>query len=511
MSATLTSSPTNQRSAYRPHVFTVTRTDPSASQVTAVRPATVTDVTTYGNGLQEGDILVVHGLIQGPVPAAEGQTINLWQCDGYDGVFTILKVIDTNRLVIEAEDLGAVTPADGLARIYLDSYAFYLKLQVWTDPEGDAQEVIRRAEPDADGVATFDVAPMVRRFFSTDIAPLALPPAAGSITINAHGITALFYRVVIAELYDEPGQTEPADPFDPDAEWIFHDDNELDTEEAPFWRVAVNAIHPYHGDLVTWEDASMSDFAAVNNTSMVLTNAPRRQVVSSSDRFRLTMLTDVADEYLVGYVLSVRTVNANGTTSPLTTIPVEFDDTALESAAFAVCVGPADLAPFATLPEHYVVWLTDNGGTNRYSEQFFFRVQAPPVCESTRMMACLNLLGGVDHYTFTGREIQQEGTKRDSITKPYYDGTGNDWNEKVWRTRLATKCILSTSPIANTVKAWLGVSFLRSSNVVLVLSSTLITPVKLLTDGVNTRTTGPDFRPLTIEYMRGTDQLVQVQ
>jgi hypothetical protein len=504
MAADLTDSPATPASAYRPLRFTVTRDDAIPSQVVFVHPATAAEVIALGNGLQEGDILMEHATIMGPVPTAVGQTINLWDCDLYNGVFTITKVIDASNVVLDAEDLGDDTPALGLCRIYLDNYAFHIEVQIFTDPTSDPQTVRLRAVPDEDGVAVFDVSQVIRRYFSTDISPIALPPSVGSITFDAHGITALFYRVVIAELYDVPGETATIDPF-ADEDLVIHSD--LIEEGSGFYRVAVNAIHPYYGDKTTWAVDDMAIFvpSAPGFVRKCLTNAPNRQVVLPTDRFRLHMLSDVADSFAVDYVLMVRTVNADGSTSFLDTIPIEL--VGVTTSAFAVAVGPADLAPFITVPAHYAVYVS-NDNEDALSEAFYFK-QDTACKEVKRTFACLNLLGGVDHYTYTGRELEIPNVKRATVTKPYGAGTGNDWNEKQYRSEDETRFMLSSGPIGNLTRQWIGRSFFKSANNVLILSDEVVAPVIIKTDKITSGTTGSVMKPITLEYYQGVDNMVQ--
>ena len=97
MAASVTDSPSNYVSAYRPMNITVERDDPAGSQVSFIRPATASDVSTLGNGLAEGDILVSHAVLQGSVIAQADQTVHIYEgCGDYNGVHTILNAFDVS-------------------------------------------------------------------------------------------------------------------------------------------------------------------------------------------------------------------------------------------------------------------------------------------------------------------------------------------------------------------------------------------------------------------------------
>lgn len=514
MSATIASSPTTPASAYRPLVYTVQRTDPSGSAVAYIRPADASDVTGLGGGLALDDILVEHATIMGPVPATVGQTVNLYQgCGPYNGVHTILKVIDSTHLVIDAEDFGEYIPPGsptGALRIFLNNYTVWARLSVWTDPAGDPQLVDMRALPDENGLTTFDVHEEVARFFNSDIHAYALAVGGGLIHQTAHAVTALWYRVQFYEMYDGSGTT---DPFDGTHDIGGDEDN----------RVAVNAIHPYaqldhtggiQSGGLTRATAGMGDFVPGGLTKRWLTNAPRKYdstlgahfislTMGSTDRFRLHMLSPTSQP---GSTYMLRIFDVTGTPTLVDTIDVDFQVD--EMAAFSVAVGPADLAPFITVPAKYRAYLS-NVGEAFLSE--YIEVTVDSSCKEVRRpWYWQNKLGGIDGFTFTGREIATTGVQRKTLRKVTYPGTGYDFNERVYRTEVERSRMLSSAPIEDDVRAWLGWDLFEQPNVVCRLSETLVAPVVITSKEALSMNTRGIFKPITFEYRMGVDNESQI-
>jgi len=523
MAASTISQPASPASAYRPLQFVFDRSDQSGAQVIEIRVADAADVTALGAGLAVGDILVEHAapLDGTPVPIAVGQTVTIRDCGKYSGVRKVTKVIDqdgtpSDFLVIQAPDYGTVTPASGGIRVWLDRYAIVCELSVYTNPATDPQVVLMRGTADNDGGVTIDVGKDIRDYFSERIDTFALAVPGGTIVQNAHGVTALFYRVRIAETYALPGEDYPTTSEDifaevPGANILIDDFND---EGAPYWRVAVNAVHPYRRtneagtEILTWEDADMEDFEATGSAQKALTYAPRTLTMADSDRFRLHFLNpigDAPDEYKVDRGLKIREVADDGTETTITTLA--FDLGSARTSAFSVAVGPADLSPFITVPARYSVQVVGGDLLHLDSEKFIINVDAK--CKEVRRPTCvLNLLGGVDHYSFTGREIAttkggatnytlssapvdkdvrrwlvENFTARGKVAtlqKPYSAGTGYDWTERVY----------------------------KGPNAVLRLSATQVAPMIVDSDEVLTSSAAM-LKPVTIDYRLGVDQLSQ--
>lgn len=506
MSATLTTEPVSPASAYRPLWFEVTRTDPTTSRVIFIRPATAGDVAALGNGLVEGDILMQHQAWSGSVPGVVGQTVHLVAAGAYTGltpaILSAFTVAGSLYVVLDCADLGDYDPSPGFgsARIWLNGYTVWAEVRIYTDPTGAPQVAYMRGTPDVDGVTAFNVAPVVRDYFDADpenpLFPQYVIPWSGTLCKHAHGLTALFYQVKFVELWDPPGDPVAQDPWTDGT--VVSDDTEH--------RVAVNAIHPYHSDLITWETAGMGAFQASTAPGKLLTYAPRLLTLADTDSFRIHMLTNPASGYLTpSYLLRVFTVNAD---LSLTFLGAQAIDVGSDPvAAFSVAVGPADLAAFFTVPARYRAYVSNDNG-NVLSE--YVEVIVDTTCKEVRRpVAWLSPLGGVDLYTFTGREIEQAGASRTTVRKPMGTGTGYDWTERGHNTNPSTGYTLSTAPIHHLVRAWIARGLGQSSTTALKLSATQVTPIVLTSGALVSANTGGIYKPLTIEYRRGTDNEAQ--
>lgn len=496
MSATLSSSPSSMASAYRPIEYRIQRSDPANSRVYFIRPATASDVATLGSGLEEGDILVQHQAWAGPVPGVAGQTILFDDdCEVYAGVWTVLSTftaLGDLYSVIDAPDLGTFTGSPfGSARVYLDNYVIWCRLRVWTDPNADPSTVYLPASPDETGLVTFNVAPTLAVFFSEDI-ELYARPWSGTIIQSAHGLTALTYRATFFEVYSSPGVTAALDPW--------QDGTEVHDDEADL--VAVNAVHPYHAELTTWGSATLSDFAVGSSSRKFLTYAPRTITIGENDLFRLHILSGSVLSF--NHFLEVREVNPDGTTTLVGSYNVAVSGTV---AAVSIGVGPADLSPLLTVPDRYRVRLL-NSEDAVISESFEFVVDR--TCkENRRPIGWLGKLGGVDLYTFTGREIETSSATRITVSKRMGSGTGFDYATRGFRSEPRRVFTNSTGAIGANVRGWLSRELCESANVVLKLSDTLVTPIVLTSNEHLSANSGGVFRPLTITYVRGTDNEAQ--
>lgn len=501
MSATLTTEPASPASAYRPLNFEVTRTDPSLSRIYYVHVADAVEVSTLGNGLEVGDIFLKHQAWAGPVPGVVGQTINLLDsCAPYNGVWTILNAFNVagdDYVVINAPDYGNFDPPGTVSgRIWLNGYTVWAEVRVYTNPTGDPQIAYLRGTPDLDGLCTINVAPTLTTYFDAGqvaLFPQYVTPWTGTLAQHAHGLTALYYQVKFVEIWDVPGEVTPLNP------WLEGDEISDDTEN----RVAVNAIHPYHSDLITWETASMSPFVVGTSTKRWMTYAPRVLTLGTDDSFRLHMLTD--DGGQLNHELVVKQVNDDGS---LTTLATELLDIGTDPvAAFSVAVGPADLAAYITVPSRYRVWLIDSE-SDIASETF--EVIVDTKCKEVRRpLAWLSLLGGVDLFTFTGREIENTDAAITTLRKPMSAGVGYDWSERGHNSTPSKRYTLSSAPLNAATRKWVADGIGQAVVAGLKLSSTMVTPIIRSSGAIVAANTGGINKPITIEYRRGTDALVQ--
>ncbi len=515
MAASLTSSPASPASCYRPLVFRVARTDPAGTLMEEIFIADAGDVSALANGLEVGDVVMKYtGSIFGGIPVVAGQTIILdADCGPYKGVQMVTNAFDDggdHYAVIDALDQGDFTPATafvGSFKVWLNNYTVFCRVLTYTDPMGSPQTVDLKAQPDTSGVCVFHANNVIKDYFSHRIDTFMGPVPGGGIVQNAHGVTALFYRVHIAEVYDVPGETAEVDPFDGD-----HDVHVDDVEDVATFRVAVNAVHPYAGALLDWATASFEDFIATGTTgdALFLTNAPRVSTgisltLGEDDHFRAHLLTSESYSGGYGVVYSLRVFDMTSGSPSLigSGIDVELDD---PTAAFALAVGPADLSGTITVPDKYRILLS-NADDHLISE--YIDVSGDRKCkENERPFAWLNKLGGVDLYTFRGREISTSKTRRASVRKPYASGTGFDYTERQYRAEPQRSAMVSTLPVSKPMRKWIVEDMTESPNVNVMVEDRACTCV-VLTDEVISGNSGPLYKPVTIEYRLGVDNLSQ--
>lgn len=513
--ATLILEPASPAACYRPLVFKVQgRGNEALSDVDEIRAATSGDVSTFGAGLVVGDILVEHDALAGTV--AVGDVVYLEECGDYSGLRNVLKVIEqdggTDYLVIESPDYGTFTPTvlSKIVRWPL-KYAVWCELLIYTDAAAAPVKVRLRQAPDQDGVAEFNVAPVLASYFSSDISAYVLPIVGGGAVQDAHGVTALFYRVRFVEAWRED---EPMDPFDGD-----HEIEADATDSVATFRVAVNAVHPYCSALTTWETDDMVVFrvGGTDHERRFLTNVPRAAISSydgpvitlgSSDRFRAFILTDPAQDHEVDYKIMVYDMTS-GSAVHAANVSIAIPSA---TAAFAIGIGPADLSPIITLPSKYRVFLSNPTATTipdgLLSE--ILEITVDSSCpEVRRQMAALNSLGGVDDYCFTGREIEQQGAERATVRKPYSTGTGFDYMERMHRAEGGSTYTLSSKPIGRDMRRWIAETFMRSANVVLKLSRTQAATVIIESDSAESWSSVERIRPITFDYRLGSGNLSQ--
>lgn len=504
MAATVITSPSTPASCYRPLQYVVRRTDPAGTLIEEVFIADSGDVSTLGSGLAVGDVVVKYtGSIFGGIPVVAGQTILMdSDCGPYEGVQLVTLQFDDggdHYAVIDALDAGDFTPASafvGSFKVWLDNYTIHLKILVYTNPAGTPHEVLLKASPGANTDVKFNVDLRIKDYFNSNISGLAKAVTGGGVVQDAHGITALFYRVHIAEVYDVPGETALVDPYDGDHD-ILVDDVEDDTT----LKVAVNGVHPFAGANLNWTTADFSDFVVGSSASRFLTDAPNELKVFSTDRFRLHMLTD--STYEADYILRLYDIT---TGSEVYVGQKSVDLSGVVTSSFSVSVGPADLGAFFTVPAKYRVRLINTFSTI-VSENFDFVVDSK--CkEVKRPFGWLNKLGGFDAFTFTGREISTSKVKRATVNKPYSTGTGYDSRTRTYRAEPERSRMVSTAPVNRDYSKWLVEDLGESPNVVTTENS-VVCPVVLTSADMASHTTGPFNKPVTIEYLFGVDNLSQ--
>jgi hypothetical protein len=146
-----------------------------------------------------------------------------------------------------------------------------------------------------------------------------------------------------------------------------------------------------------------------------------------------------------------------------------------------------------------------------------FRLNIDRNChEVGRRMYWQNKLGGIDQYTFKGREVERTVTQRDSIVRRYIPlNSTRGFNARMYRTTPERRFILSSLQVNGDVLRWLVQDFFESSDVATQINTkapvpnTWWTPVLILSDEAMGRTSENLLQRLVIEYTLGVDNRSQ--
>jgi len=229
-----------------------------------------------------------------------------------------------------------------------------------------------------------------------------------------------------------------------------------DTESAQNIRGfrAVNMVQPYYrdgeGPDMDWSTDIGGVFpmgaATGASTRPALTYASRtEQVVESGDDFLFAVLCHTSGENT--WTLSA-TPYLDG--APITIQTALINQLPRYAAVFAI--GPAQLPGVLSGADSYLIRITNRNGQD-ILEPFWLKYKPCVQSEVSRRMWWQNKLGGIDQYTFKGRETERPTASRQSVTRlsnpipsaPDYRG---GWMERVSRvmpvrTRTLTSVFLS--------------------------------------------------------------------
>ena len=227
----------------------------------------------------------------------------------------------------------------------------------------------------------------------------------------------------------------------------------------------------------------------------------RKITLGTDDHFGIFLLADSALDYEVDYRL--RIYDLSGTPGIHTDIAFDLADL---TSSFCVRIGPADIAASITGLTKYSVWLRSDS-SNFHCEPI--EVTIDPKCkEVKRSIAWLNHLGGVDQFTFTGRERYSSNVKRFGLRKNYASGTGFDFRSRTYRTEVERIRTVHSAPVNRDTRKWIGEGIGESANVMVMEAGRACT-AEVLTGEIPTYTTGPSHKAVSIEYRLGVDNLTQ--
>lgn len=224
---------------------------------------------------------------------------------------------------------------------------------------------------------------------------------------------------------------------------------------------AVNMVHPYFrdgdGPDLDWSTDIGSVFpmgaATGASTRPALTYASRtEQVVEAGDNFLLAVLCDTnaennwtlsATSYLNGSPISIQG-------ALITTLPTY-------AAVFAI--GPAQLPGLLTNADSYLIRIQNRNGQD-ILEPFTLKYTPCVQSEVSRRIWWQNKLGGIDQFTFRGRETERPTATREMVTRlsnpvPVGSDYRGGWMERVSRVIPTRTKTLSSIYVSALESRWL--------------------------------------------------------
>lgn len=421
----------------------------------------------------------------------------------YDGEHRIRRIISTFpelRLSISAaytiDDTGGT-----VYRLY-DNLRTGVEVTFSRFP---SRPVLFTVDADADGLFTVNIADAAARMFQTPFAEAFI--GAPNIYLPANTSVAMGYSVFAFERYTQwnngiPTTVELRKPFAISISGL---------------RV-VNSCHPYHKEIdgggvaMDWESA-YNDYVFSQQSSgkKFLTWGSRStQKVKSGENFYLAMLWD-ANGQTSGTDLVISTYGTGG--AFIASQSFDLDDTP-EFAAF-VNVGPTAFGNLLTdAVEYYTVGIR-NRNDSLISEPF--TLQYDKTCgEVEQRFYWQNKLGGIDQFTFTGRERETTAVGRDETSTPYIGLRSTlGYNRRVYRTNVQRNKTLSSDMLKPNVIGWLSEDMFESSDVRAYINTRARTPhvwwtpVVLLSTEAPGRSTDNTLKRLVLEYTLGVDNRSQ--
>jgi hypothetical protein len=499
MSLTLISQPERWTSAYRPIEFAFRSTLQDGTEANDNIP--ILDITQLG---VETVLRLTNQFASGDINVGEPIRIAGTTFGTYDGTWRVTRIVATTfdvQVAINApytsDDFGGTA-----TRIY-DNLRVGCEV-VFTRFGTIAVPFTLDADPD--GIFTLNIEDAAQRQFASPFTE-ALYGGPANIYLSANTSVAMGYYVVAFERYTAwtngvPSVVEIRKPF------------ELNLRG---YRV-VNMVHPYHqefndgGIALDWQD-TLDDYIFSQQATgrKFLTWGDRNtQQVGPNDPFYLAMLWDAGSQ-TNGTDLVVSTYQSDGTFINSTS----FDLDATPDYAAFLNVGPDALG--SAIPANAAYYLVGVRNRNDGFISETFRLNIDRNChEVGRRMYWQNKLGGIDQYTFKGREVERTVTQRDSIVRRYIPlNSTRGFNARMYRTTPERRFVLSSLQVNGDVLRWLVQDFFESSDVAALINTKARTPhywwtpVLILSDEAMGRTSENLLQRLVIEYTLGVDNRSQ--
>jgi hypothetical protein len=493
------SQPERWTSAYRPIEFAFRSTLQDGSDPGDT--TTIIDITQTGT---ETVLRLASDFASGTINVGEAIRLDGGDFGIYVGTFRVTRIVATTPDLLVAIN----APYNGDDSAY-SATRIYDNLRVGCEvvfTRFDTIAVPFTLDADPDGVFTLNLEDAAQRQFASPFSE-ALHGGPPTFYMTAGESVAMGYSVVAFERYTAwtngvPSVVEIRKPF------------QLDLRG---FRV-VNMVHPYHqefndgGIALDWFD-TLDDYIFSQQATgrKFLTLGDRNtQQVGPNDPFFLAMLWD-AGAQTTGTDLVVSTYQSDGTFINSTS----FDLDASPLYAAFLNVGPDALG--SAIPANAAYYLVGVRNRNDGFISETFRLNIDRNChEVGRRMYWQNKLGGIDQYTFKGREVERTVTQRDSIVRRYIPlNSTRGFNARMYRTTPERRFVLSSLQVNGDVLRWLVQDFFESSDVATQINTkapvpnTWWTPVLILSDEAMGRTSENLLQRLVIEYTLGVDNRSQ--
>lgn len=439
MSITIDTFPDSFQSSYRPDNWVLTSnlwlTDvPFTTTTTGVRAPSAGEITTYG--VSSDDAILELSAAFGAWTPIAGQKVYI--VDGlYDGVYTILEVLSTTLLHIDASNTIGAFP--GNAYRYYDNLQIQATFEFTNSGSGFESEtlVIR---PDSSG--EFSVSPhdLSQRFYNDTEFRLAVdnPSVLGMEIFDADYFITMDYDVSFEEYYStEDGElVGTGSPVRP------RDQGGLNSYKL------LNSIHPrlkldYQGnEVLNWTD-TYGDYLLEDPVVSVkrwLTYAPH---ATGSSRWLLSdvgYLSYISSES-VNLDIEVNAYDSSDsllwTWTPISVTPID------GSGIFGM--GPTQLEAEGNSMAgvSYYVLSAEIGGSQALPD-----VTVQVACGNATTLAWRNKLGGLDCFAFEGRKVAVTDTSRSEVS---YDYNAS----RPFRTTSSDTYTITTKPLPRDVRYWL--------------------------------------------------------
>lgn len=526
MAVSFTATPNTPPSLYRAVRYTANALLPTPVAVTFIRLAEASDVSAYPS-LQLGvDIICEHAAIAETYGV--GQHMILADCDEWSGVRKVREVLDSTHVVLDGPSyVGAFTDTGGTIAVYRNNHRFNVWLWMF---DFDAEPLATLRITPVNGQATFDIKDVLRSWIgSSKIHNVINANLGASGFTSTEGLSSIIYRIAIGEAYDIP---------DDDGVNVFTEVDKWPGADYGTTLCAVNGVlpydHDYADDPTSALDWAQNSFALYRPTVYTdptayrfLTYAPRGHGAPSkpqgfypAEKGRLVVLNSSVSGYASSskWWIRVEVIDTSTGTEFVYGAQARAFTVPANVSSFAIPTGPAELAAFfSTWPtfldfDKYTVQLwydLSNNAQSPATEKFTF-VKLHDCKEVRRRFWWINKLGGLDSYTFTGRESASVKASRRTVARPYSTEIAHSFRERMQRVDPERHFSASTGIIDAQARRWLVEDLFESATVVTDHGGAVYrSPVIFTEDSADAHTTQERPSTLTLKYRIGVDNLSQ--